>query len=140
MHYDEEITNDGSTRATTSCVSSFFATRGGYNEEATTSLSLSHTHSVQLTLYKNNNQLQKVCALSHIYTYMTFGIFTCVLPNRSETDRNRFLDQPVLCIFHPEGHVSQQTPPSLRHGMLLQSDLLPTRSQLVGCQHLGQHV
>ena len=24
------------------------------------------------------------------------------------TDRGRFWDQPVLCIFHPEGHVSQQ--------------------------------
>ena len=22
-----------------------------------------------------------------------------------QTDRNRFWDQPVLCIFHPEGHV-----------------------------------
>ena len=119
-----------------------FATLGGYNRGNYLSLSLSR--SVQLTLYKNNNNnlnnISKVCALSHISTYMTFGLFTQMSTPIGRTDRNRFLDQPVLCVIHPEGHVSQQTPPSLRHGMSLQSDLLLTRSQLVGCQHLGQHV
>ena len=81
-------------------------------------------------LYKYVTTTITFCALSHIYTYMTFRhIYICVLP----IGRNR--SEPVL---RSAGHVSQQTPPSLRHGMSLQSDLLPTRSQLVGCQHLGQ--
>ena len=49
-----------------------------------------------------------LCALSDIYTYMTFGLFTQMSTSISPTDRYRFWDQPVLSIFHPEGHVSQQ--------------------------------
>ena len=98
MHYDEEITNDGSTRATTSCVSSSFATRGGYNEEATTSLSLSLSLSVQLTLYKNiNNLIESICPKSYLYLY-DFSAFLHMCPSQNRSE-------PVLCIFHPEGHV-----------------------------------
>ena len=41
---------------------------------------------------------------------------------------------------HPEGFVSQQTPPSLRYGMIHQSCPLSAFFQLVHWQHLGQHV
>ena len=69
----------------------FFTTRGGgYKMEATTSLSLSLSLSLYLlhTLYNFSTttiNIYKVCALSHIYTYMTFRhIYICVLLNRSE--------------------------------------------------------
>ena len=39
---------------------------------------------------------------------MTFGLFTQMFTPIGRTDRNRFWDQPILSIFHPEGHVSQQ--------------------------------
>ena len=128
-------------------LSSFFATRGGYNEEATTSLSLPLSLSVQLTLYNSNNMLQhntttqKVCALSHIYAYMTFRhIYICVLTNRSgPISTGSGIDRFTVSSIRRD-MFSQQTPPSLRHGMSLHSDLLPPRSQLVRCQHLGQHV
>ena len=75
----------------------FFATRGGgYTVEATTSLSLSLSLCLSLTLcttflqsnIDNNLHISmKICALSHIYTYMTFRhIYISVLPigrNRS---------------------------------------------------------
>ena len=69
MHYDEEITNDGSTRATTSCVSSSFATRGGYNEEATTSLSLS-LYIVNSIQYFNNNNNYIIIMRPKSYLYL----------------------------------------------------------------------
>ena len=61
-----------------------FATRGGYNGGNYLSLSLSLflSHSLSLhTRYTNNftnvtTTSHKMCALSHIYTYMTFGLFT----------------------------------------------------------------
>ena len=49
----------------------------------------------------------KKCALSYIYTYMTFELFTQMSTLIGQTNRNRFWDQPVLSIFHLEGHVSQ---------------------------------
>ena len=70
----------------------FFTTRGGgYKMEAATSLSLSHTHALLHALYnylyKYVTTTHHICALSHIYTYMTFRhIYICVLPigrNRS---------------------------------------------------------
>ena len=63
----------------------FFATRGGYNRgnDLTHTLSLSltlslYTRAIQLLTKKCNNILPKFFALSHIYTYMTFGLFTHV--------------------------------------------------------------
>ena len=64
-------------------LSSSFATRGGYNEEATTSLSLTLCTTISIKQQQPSN-IMKVCALSHIYTHMTFRhIYICVLPNRS---------------------------------------------------------
>ena len=71
----------------------FFATRGGgYTVEATTSLSLSVslTRSIQL-LQSNIDNSSKLCALSHIYTYMAFRhIYISVLPI------GRYRSGPVL--------------------------------------------
>ena len=47
-------------------------------------------------------------ALSHIYTYMTFGLFTHVSLPIGWTDGYRVFGHPVLPNFHPEGPVSQQ--------------------------------
>ena len=72
------------------------------------SLSLPLPLSVSCTLCTTNfSTTYKVCALGHIYTYMTFGLFTEMSTQIGWTDRGRFCVQPVLCIFHPEGHVSQ---------------------------------
>ena len=71
----------------------FFTTRGGgYTVEATTSLSLSLslTRSVQL-LQSNIDNYNKLCTLSHIYTYMAFRhIYISVLPI------GRYRSGPVL--------------------------------------------
>ena len=58
--------------------------RRGYTE-ATSSLSLSVSLSLSLSLYTRVIQLQMfnnnfTFALSHIYTYMTFGLFTHMAP------------------------------------------------------------
>ena len=86
-----------------------------------TSLSLSLTRSVQLTIQPHI--IQSMCPKSYLYTYDFRAIYINVHSDRS--DRSG----PVLFIFHPEGHVSQQTPPSLRHGMFAPirsaSDTLP---------------
>ena len=65
------------------------------------------TRAIQLTL-QMYQQLHKVCALSHIYTYMTFGLFTYLSFPIGRMDRNRVFGHPVLSNFHPEGPVSQQ--------------------------------
>ena len=126
---------------------SFFATRGGgYTVEATTSLSLSLT--VALTLCTPNfpivqQHLENLCPKSYLYMY-DFSAYLHLCPsNRSVpigagSVMSRFSTSSIR--FHPEGHVSQQTPSSLRHGMSFQSDLLSACLQLVGSQHLGQHV
>ena len=44
------------------------------------------------------------------HPYMTFRLFTQMFTPIGQTDWNRFWDQPVLSIFHTEGHVSQHTP------------------------------
>ena len=81
IHYERDY-NNGSTRATTSCTS-LLATRGGYNGGNYLSLSLSHSltrsisaHALYNYFTKVFNNYSKMCALSHIYTYMTFGLFT----------------------------------------------------------------
>ena len=85
--------------------------------EATTSHSLSLSHVVSVhtrytQTYKSVQQLLSTTnlffALSHIYTYMTFGLFTHVSLPIGRTDRNRVFGLPVLHNFHPEGPVSQQ--------------------------------
>ena len=73
---------------------SFFATRGGYTRRQlplslslSLSLSLTHTHTLYTTNFiqqQHSSTHLKVCALSPIYTYMTFRhIYICVLLNRS---------------------------------------------------------
>ena len=145
MHYDERITKRWEHKGNDLLYLLFLRhTRRLQRGGNYLSLSLSLTRSVQLTLYNYNIHQQQhnksMCPKSYLYIY-DFLAYLHMCPSQSvRTDRNRFLYQPVLCIFHPEGHVSQQTPPSLRHGMSFQTDVLPTHSQLVGCQHLGQHV
>ena len=118
IHYGEEITTMG-LQGQRPLAPTLFATRSGYNKEATTSFSLSHTLYDYSSQKYQQQHIMKMCALSHIYTYMTFGLFTQMSTPIGRTDRNRLWNQPVLSIFHPEGHVSQQTLPSLRHGMSL---------------------
>ena len=94
--------------------------------EAKTSHSLSlsltlslYTRAIQLLLQKCSTTYNNVlCPKSYLYIYDFRVIYTCVPSNR-RTDRNRVFGFPVLHNFHPGGHVSQQTPPSLRHGMSL---------------------
>ena len=107
----------GSTEATASCTPSL--PHAAVTVEATTSLSLylSHTvivHTRYITYLQmcNNNF---TFALSHIYTHMTFRLFTlmapkgptrthlhmCLLPIGRE-DHHRALDHPVLLYF-PSG-------------------------------------
>ena len=95
-HRLEKITmreeyNDGeSTEATTSCTPS--SPHGGYNEATTSSsLSLSHTHThthsrYTVTHYTTNTTTINtlVFDLSHIYTHMTFGLFTHMAPRGSQ--------------------------------------------------------
>ena len=91
----------------------FFATRGGYSWDNDLSHSLSLSHSFYIythALYNffsesatTTNLIQKFFALSHIYTYMTSGLFTYL----GRMDRNRVFGHPVLPNFHPEGPVSQ---------------------------------
>ena len=107
IHYEEEITTMGA-QGQRPLAPPLFATRSSYNKEATTSFSLSLSHALYNHSLQNINNLMKMCALSHIYTYMTFGLFTYMSIPIGRTDRNRILDHPVLSIFHPEGHVSQQ--------------------------------
>ena len=59
---------------------------------------------------------QMFFALSHIYTYMTFGLFKHVSLPIDQTDRYRVFGHPVLSNFHPEGPVSQQIPHTLKLG------------------------
>ena len=90
IHYEKGDYSSGSTRATISCTPSLRHTRRLQWRQLPLSLSLSLsltlylcTRAIQLTLQMYQQHL-KVCALSHIYTYMTFGLFTHVSPsNRS---------------------------------------------------------
>ena len=77
----------------------FFATRGGYNGGNDLSLSLSVSTRVIQPRYKKNYLF---FALSHIYTYMTFRLFTHMSLPIGQTDRNQVLCHPVLPIF-PSG-------------------------------------
>ena len=72
--------------------------------EATTSLSLSLSPSLTLSLctraiqllYKSVQQQQLFFALSHIYTYMTFGLFTHVSPSNRSSPIDRVRSVPDL--------------------------------------------
>ena len=78
-----------------------------------------------------------MCRKSYLYLY-DFSAYLHMCPSQSVgTDRGRFWDQPVLCIFHPEGHVSQKTPPSLRHGVLCHFGPFSARVQLLRREHAG---
>ena len=92
-------------------LSSSFATRGGYNEEATTSLShtLSLSHALYNKLYTKITtafqHYESMCPKSYLYIY-DFSAYLHMCPSQSvRTNRYRFWDRPVLFIFHPEGHV-----------------------------------
>ena len=111
------------------------------------SLSLSLTYSLYTTLQNNiDNSLQNVCPKSYLYIY-DFSAYLHLCPsNRSVPIRagyvmSRFFASSIR--FHPEGHVSQQTPPftpvSWRSvtmcgswdettGVLDEKDLVPTRA------------
>ena len=103
--------NNGCTEATTSCTST--SPHGGYNRgndlyvSLSLSLSLSCCHSLySYALYTNLKSATTTTfmfSLSHIYTYMTFGLFTHVSLPIGRTDRNRVLDHPVLPIFSSGG-------------------------------------
>ena len=109
-------------------------------------LSLSLSRSVQELLNNTTvitTAIKKLCSKSYLYLYDFSAYLHLCPPNRSVpigagSVMSRFSASSIR--FHPEGHVSQQTPPSLRHGMSFQSDLLSACLQLVGSQHLGQHV
>ena len=88
-----------------------FASRGSYNGGNYLSLSPSHALSLHTRYTTNFTNVStsyiKVCALSHIYTYMTFGLFTYLSFPIGQADRNRVFGHPVPPDFHPEGPVSQ---------------------------------
>ena len=70
--------------------------------EATTSLSLSLSRSVQLLFtIMQQHHFKDMCPKSYLYIY-DFSAYLHLCPsNRFGTDRGRFCDEPVLCIFHP---------------------------------------
>ena len=53
-----------------------------------------------------------MCPKSYLYIY-DFSAYLHVSFQSVGTNRDRFLDRPVLCVIHPEGNVSQQ--PLLQH-------------------------
>ena len=145
-HYMRGIHSRGNAEATTSRPLPRHTRRRLHRGGNDLSLSLSLSHSLTLcttTLQLFNNSIQSVWPKSYLYLYDFSAYLHLCPPNRSVpigagSAMSRF---STSCIrFHPEGHVSQQTPPSLRHGMSFQSDLLSACLQLVGTQHLGQHV
>ena len=80
IHYESKVTTRRGTEATTSLSPS--SPHAAVTVEATTSLSLSLTHSLTLSLYTHaiqqlykSVQLYHFFALSYIYTYMTFRLF-----------------------------------------------------------------
>ena len=99
--------NGKSTKATTSCTPS--SPHTAVTMEATTSFSLcvcrSHCHYMQLHInYTTNNvQLHTIFALSHIYTHMTFGLFTHMAPRGS-------LEHIHICV---PSNLSGRSPPGL---------------------------
>ena len=77
------------------------------------------TRAIQLTL-QMYQQLQNVCALSHIYTYVTFRLFTYLSPSNRSGRIGTRSSEPGLWssgspYFHPEGPVSQQPLPLPNH-------------------------
>ena len=111
---------------------SFFATRDGYSRgnDLSFSLSLTLSHVVSVHTRYTTTHFTKVQQLLYIYPlkvspklylyiYDFRVIYTCVPFQSVESNRYRVFSHPVLPNFHLEGPVSQQTPPSLRHGMSL---------------------
>ena len=89
--------NDGSTEATTSCTS--ILPRGGYN--GGNDLSLSHSlYTVMLCTHNNATTTPNVFAPSHIYTHMTFRLFTHMAPRGLTRTHSR------MCPFQPVGRIS----------------------------------
>ena len=112
IHYGRGVQQRGYTEATTSCPLLRHTRRLQLRQRPHThTLSLSHAVSVhtRYTTYLQQKQQLYIMffALSHIYTYMTFGLFTHVSLPIGRTDRNRVFGHPVLPNFHPEGPVSQ---------------------------------
>ena len=94
----------------TSCTPSLRHTRR-LHKEATTSSSLSLSHSLYTTNFttcNNNNNIKSVCPKSYIYMYDFRVIYTNVHTNRSDRSEPVLGSAGSLSIFHPEGHVSQQ--------------------------------
>ena len=114
IHYGRGVQQRGYTEATTSCPLLRHTRRLQLRQQPH---SLSLSLSLTLSLYTRAIQLLTTIisyiimffALSHIYTYMTFGLFTHVSLPIGRTDRNRVFGLPVLPNFHPEGPVSQHT-------------------------------
>ena len=117
IHYMRGIQCRGKTQRQRPLVLFSLATRGSYNEEATTSLSLSLSLSISHALYKNFTITQqhlrahtKVCPKSYLYIYDFSAYLHLCSSNRSEPIRagsvmSRFSASYIR--FHPEGHVSQ---------------------------------
>ena len=92
------------TEATTSCTPS--SPHGGYN--GGNNLFLSHTHTLTLLLYTGSRyshnttimfHTSTVFALSHIYTHMTFKLFTHMAPRGS-------LEHIHMCPFQLVGKIT----------------------------------
>ena len=105
-HYERRIITMESTEATTSCAPS--SPRGGYNggnDLSTLSLSVSiHSYALYTYNYKKVFNHINCFALSHIYTHMTFGLFTHVAPRGS-------LEHIHICV---PSNRSGGSPPGLR--------------------------
>ena len=106
IHYDEEITNDGSTRATTSCTPSLRHTRRLQQGGNYLFLSLSLTRSIQPLFTKYQQPYENVCPKSYLFIYDFRVIYTNVHTNRSDRSEPVLGSAGSLSIFHPEGHVS----------------------------------
>ena len=109
IHYMREEYNDKeSTEATTSCLLLHHTRRRLHSGGNDLSLSLSLSRSVQL-FYNYFYNTTIMCPKSYLYIH-DFSAYLHLCPsNRFGTDRGRFCDEPVLCIFHPEGYVSQHS-------------------------------
>ena len=72
--------------------------------EATTSFSLSHSLCIQLHsihIQQPYQHYESMCPKSYLYIYDFSAYLHLCSSDRFGTDRGRFCDEPVLCIFHP---------------------------------------
>ena len=121
IHYEKGIQRWGYIEATTSCTRS--SPHGGYNGGNDLSLSLTlslYTHARQLLTTKMQQQ-HFMFALSHIYTHMTFGLFTHMAPRGPQ-------EHIYICV--PSNRLGG-TPPGLRSSgspkLPIRRDLFPNR-------------